>query len=216
MVAFTMARKAGLAHYLKPHQYSIALGSAWTVLLSFLGLFSDSAKAFLGASFFASCRQQQTNFSHAVGDTLHFAVWVPTGCLYLSSLVSRKEIDLSPTGWLAGGFLALLCVAQLAGCGTSMSLALVMVSLILGGTTAAMYKGRVALLMAAWTGCTVACYLAEEGGNAGPAPMLFVVCELLALLVVKIAHPALDGPGDVDLGNPSGGAAAASSGQWIW
>jgi len=50
MISFTLARKAGLAHYLKPHQYSIAVGSAWSVLLSLLAAGSVSAKALAGTT----------------------------------------------------------------------------------------------------------------------------------------------------------------------
>ena len=171
MVAFTVARKHGLGAYLKPHQYSIALGSAWTACLTLAAFVVDSLA------------------SLQVAGDLHSVVWVPTGFLYLSSLISRKEIPAFPVGAAAGAVLLLIGFMQFSGCGSSLASALMGASCVGAVATGVLFRGRAALLLAVWTGCAAACYMIED---LETSQLCYVFFELTALLIVKISVPLFD------------------------
>jgi len=173
MVAFTLARKVGLAHFLKPHQYSIALASAWTVVLCLLAAVSASARAL------------------QVGGGLHFIVWVPAAALYTSALSSRQEIDSSPTGMVMLTVLVIIAIAQLMGCGTAMSNLVMVIGTLAAFGAGLKFRGRPGLLLLTWVGLGWSCWLGESGDESS-ASMLTVAWEVTALLVVKIATPLLD------------------------
>jgi hypothetical protein len=185
MVSFTLARKAGLGHFLKPHQVSIAVGSAWTVALTLAAAVSVSARPF------------------QAGDDLHYVVWVPAAYAYLASLVARKEVDAVPQGAVASAVLLLVGVSQVNGCKSGGSMALMLVACLAAVAAGLKFRGRVAVLLCAWSGIGFACLLASATGGSAPR-LFYVFFELGTLLAVKIATPFLDehivSGGDVELG----------------
>ena len=193
MVAFTAMRKVGLARYLKGHQRSIAAGVALTVALPSL-----ANLGVLDAGFEAG-----TSFKHAA------FVLVPQAATFIASLVLRKENEGVVGGWTFVWLVAMVA-AQTLMCGY-LSLAAGLVGVSVG----VMLKGRMGYLVIAWSALclavTAACLSGDETGAS--AAWAFVLVELATLLIVKIAHPLLDG----DAAEVSGAGGDLEHGAgWQW
>lgn len=185
MVAFTLMRKAGQARYLKGHQRSIALGVGITVALpsmANLGLLEPGFEAGI-------------SFKHAA------FVLVPQAACFIASLVVRKENEAVVGGWTLVWMMA-MAAAQTLMCGY-LSLAAGLVGVVVG----VMLRGRMGNLVLVWSllclAVTGSCLSGDETGET--VAWAFVLAELATLLIVKIAHPLLDGdapsPSSVESGD---------------
>ena len=190
MVGFTVMRKLGHGRMLKGHQRSIALGVAVTVALPTL-----SNLGFLEPGF-------------EPGPTVNHAVYVlaPQAACFAASLVFRKENEAVVGAWAFLWFVA-QTAAQTLMCGY-LSLATGLV----GAAVGVMLRGRMGHLVLSWAVLCIAvtgfCLFADEGSTA--VSWAFVFVEIETLLLVKLAHPALDADlpeaaqtqtaGDVELG----------------
>ena len=194
MVGFVALRKAGMARVLKPHQRSIGLGVAVTVVVSLLTVAGKVEDAGAGPS-----------VNHAV------FVLVPQMACFAASLALRKENEPVVAFWSVVWGYAMLA-AQTFMCGY-LSLAAGLVGVTIG----VLLKGRMGYLIVIWAllclATTASCLASdEEDGPRTAVAWAFVAAETASLLLVKLAHPALD----ADLPVAAAEAAADEEKGWQW
>jgi hypothetical protein len=207
MIGFTVLRKLGGGKLLKPHQRSIAIGVALTVMLT-----SASILGYLDEGFEAS-----GHVNHAL------FVLLPQAACYFAALALRKETDVAIAGWSFMGVVAMVA-AQTFMCGY-----LSLLVGISGATIGVMLKGRVGHLVMSYGVLslivTAFCLLSDtDEAKSATSPWVFVIVEVETLLIVKLTNPSIDGDnsngdGSSSTGNSSnnaGGDVEMDSGKWSW